>query len=185
MQSRTVLAIDTVALLLMADCVGIGAQTPSTGTESSVAGTAESTHAAIDVTYDWPNGTAQSDVAHVRLAVVVTAHNAESARSRVAANASTTRAAVASASPHGDRIRTTCFHLGPIYESDRVGRDVVGYRAGQRVEIRTDADGAGSVVDTAVENGANQIEGVWFSLGNDSPHRPGTYARRRHGRRRS
>jgi hypothetical protein len=158
MSSRTVLTIGVVLLLLTAGCSGVNQPTASAtddGTDSPVA--------TIDVAAS-ADVSSPPDVAVVRLTVVSTAPEADLARSRVAENVSAMRAALRSIGVEDDHVRTTYFHIGEIYDSTPERREVVGYRAVHGFAIETDVDRAGEVIDTAVTNGADRIDGVEFTL---------------------
>lgn len=78
----------------------------------------------------------------------------------------------------GERqIRTTGLTLSPVYAQRRRPDDsdeprVVGYRAGNTVEVTLDdLSAVGQVIDLAVGAGANQIEGISFRRKNDRPLR--------------
>lgn len=153
--SRGILGAVLVLVVLMAGC--FGAQSPASQTENPPANTTISVGATAEVS-------APPDLALVRVAVVATGPDAESVRSRVAANASRMREALRDTGIPDDQIHTTSFHLHAIRDRTEEGREIVEYRAEQSFEIETSVDGAGTVIDTAVMNGANQVDGVQFTL---------------------
>lgn len=156
MVPRALLAASAALLLLIAGCSGA---VPSS---SSADGVAESTNG-IDVTAT-ATASAPPDLAVVRVAVVATAPDADAARGQVAADVATMREALRSAGVRDDGVRTTYFRLSPVYESTRDGRELVGYRAAHGFAVETDVDRAGTVIDTAVAEGATEVEGVEFTL---------------------
>jgi len=68
-----------------------------------------------------------------------------------------------------DEIETTNITL---YEERRWLKEeyeTIGWRAGQTITIRTtNISKAGPVIDTAVDNGANQVNGITFSLSDEA-----------------
>lgn len=68
-----------------------------------------------------------------------------------------------------ENIQTTSINLRAQYEEEaRInsdGRRLVGYRAVNMVEVRvTDLDNLGEILDTAVQAGGNQIQGIRFEI---------------------
>lgn len=114
---------------------------------------------------------APPDLALVRVAVVETASTAEAARQRVATNSSQLRAALRELGIEDDRVRTTYVHLGPVSEGTGDGRSVAGYRAAHGFEIEVPVDRAGTVIDAAVANGSNRVDGVAFTLTDETRRR--------------
>jgi len=107
--------------------------------------------------------TAPPDLAVVDVAVTATAPTADVARGRVADNVSRLRAGLADANVTRDRLRTTSFSLVAVREN---GTTV--YRATHDLELRVPVDDAGAVVDAAVGNGADRVDGVQFTLADDT-----------------
>lgn len=111
---------------------------------------------------------ASPDVATVRFAVVETADSAETARQRVADNASAVRDALRETGVEDDDVRTAYYDIGVVYAEDR--SEIEGYRAIHAYEVTIDAgedelaNQTGSVVDTVVRNGADRVDGVEFGL---------------------
>jgi uncharacterized protein YggE len=63
--------------------------------------------------------------------------------------------------------QTTNYSLHPTYKSQRDGGKptIVGYQANNTVEVKlTDVSAVGKVIDWATKSGANQIQGIHFSL---------------------
>lgn len=117
---------------------------------------------------------ATPDIATVRLAVTATGDTAEAARNQVAENASDMRAALRDIGVGDDQVQTTYYDISAVHEETRNGTEIVGYRAahGFEIEVNVNADDlgerTGTLIDTAVQNGANQIEGVEFTLAEDT-----------------
>lgn len=104
--------------------------------------------------------TAPPDLAIVDLGVEASADTAEAARSAVAANVSRLRDALSDADVPDDRIRTTAFSIRT--RSDENG--TVTYEASHELELRLAVEDAGRIVDTAVQSGATRVDGVRFTL---------------------
>lgn len=117
---------------------------------------------------------APPDRALVRLAVVATADTAEEARNRAAEDADSMRAALREQGVADGQVRTAYYDLSAVHEDSENGTRIVGYRAVHafEVEVDTDADElgnrTGTVIDTAVRNGANRVEGVQFTLAEET-----------------
>jgi uncharacterized protein YggE len=111
---------------------------------------------------------AQPDQAVVRVGVETRAGDAATARQQLAENVSQLRDALADV--EGAQVTTSGYDIGQDYrrppseEGDREPR----YVARQSFEITVnDTDQAGTVIDTAVANGANNVDHVEFTLSAD------------------
>lgn len=159
MRRRTLLSLCLVGVLLLAGC--------STGTPSN-SGAATTTDDGSTIRVSG-SGSAESEPnqAVVRVSVVATADDAATARQRLAANTSRMREALVDAGVDAGRIRTTRYD---IYQDLRRPREEgdeprVQYRAMHGFEVTvSDTDEVGTVVDTAVRNGATEIEDIEFTL---------------------
>lgn len=176
MSIRAVLTVSIVAALLLSGLGGATVAELGIDTESG-ADDVESVPDP-DTNTSASNGTIQvtssaersapPDRATVRFAVVATGDSADDARSRVAENASSVRAALEETGVADDDVRTAYYDISVVYGENR--SDIEGYRAVHAfaVDIESDADElgnqTGSVVDTVVQNGADRIEGVEFGL---------------------
>ncbi|WP_336024266.1 SIMPL domain-containing protein [Halobellus salinisoli] len=111
---------------------------------------------------------ADADLAVVTVAVTARADTANAAREDVAASAATMREALREAGVDDDAVTTESYRIRPIAEprSDS-DREITGYEAVHTYRIETTPDEAGSVVDTAIENGASEVYGVSFTLSDD------------------
>lgn len=113
---------------------------------------------------------AAPDMAVIRLAVVSTADSADAARNQVAEEVASLRAALEEMGVADDQVRTTYFDISPIHEETETGSEIAGYRAAHGFEIQVDVESdelgtrTGAIIDTAVQNGANQIDGIQFTL---------------------
>ncbi len=64
-------------------------------------------------------------------------------------------------------IQTQALNLGPRYESSNDNRKLVGYTASNIVEVRIDnLDSLGTLIDDAVNDGANTVENIRFEISN-------------------
>ncbi|WP_458185842.1 SIMPL domain-containing protein [Haladaptatus sp. NG-WS-4] len=109
-------------------------------------------------------GEAQSEPnrAILRVAVVQSADDAETVRTRLAQNVSQMRAALRQADVTDDQIRTVAFDIGEDRDETGVPADFRGVHA---FEITlNDTSRVGEVLDTAVKNGANEVDGVALTL---------------------
>lgn len=112
---------------------------------------------------------AEPDQALVRVAAVATGEDATTARDRLAENVSQLRDALRAAGIGDDQIRTIHFDVGQEYRETREGREPAGYRATQAFEITlSNVSRVGEIIDVAVDNGANRIDGVEFTLADDT-----------------
>lgn len=172
MSIRAIVTVCVAAALLLTGVGGAtvaGLDAPETAEEH--APNAAQTNATIHVTSSTERS-APPDAATVRFAVTATAPTADDARRRVAENVTGVRAALREAGVADDDVRTAYYDIGPVYGDDRSTVD--GYRAihAFAVDIEADADDlgnrTGAVADTVVRNGADQIQGVTFSLAEET-----------------
>lgn len=61
-----------------------------------------------------------------------------------------------------DKLQTTGIYLNPQYDYSNNRQQIIGYIATNTVSFRVPTDRAGSILDTAVQQGATRIEGVSF-----------------------
>lgn len=170
MRARSILFLAVGGLLLL----GAGLSFASVASQTAAAGEGgpASGNATIEVTAS-AEAAAAPDRAIVRPAVVATGETAEAARSGVAENAATMRDAISELGIADERVRTIGFDIRPITDATGEETEIQGYRAVQRFEVEVDASTedlgarAGTVVDTAVGNGANDVGGVQFTLSPD------------------
>lgn len=158
MSSRTVRALSVALVLLLAGCLGAVPPTSGLGaTAHADANTTIGVGAAAEVS-------APPDLALVRLAVVATAPDADTARQRAADDVAAMRSALAELGVADDDVRTSYYFLTAVYDDDADGREIVRFRVAHGFEIEADVDAAGAVIDAAVASGANQVDGVGFTL---------------------
>jgi hypothetical protein len=158
--SKTVVAtIAVAALLVTAGCAG------------SLDGTAAASQPAGESTIQVSaTGQAQAepDQAILRVAVVATADDASTVREQLANNVSTMRAALRQAGVADDQVRTAGFDIRQQYRTpddrDRPPR----FEGTHAFEITlSNVSRAGEIIDVAVENGANRVDTVTFTLSDD------------------
>lgn len=119
------------------------------------------------------------DLAIVRLGVSAEGADAKKASAKAADLMSKVTAAVRNKGIPAERIATERIDLQPVWEQEEDGKrpKVVGYRATNvmRVEVAlgTPPVGAkaGEVVDAAIGAGANELQGIEFTLRDDEPAR--------------
>jgi len=113
------------------------------------------------------------DKAVIRLAVEATAKNASVARQRVAENVSAMRTSLQNLGLDESRIRTTDYNL---YKDERHRRtrekqqaETVVYRADHELAIEVqNVSQAGTVIDTAIANGASNLHDIRFTLSTET-----------------
>ncbi len=67
----------------------------------------------------------------------------------------------------GDSVKTSAFSVQPVYEYDNVKKRnlLTGYRARHQVTVRTGKIAiAGKVIDSGIQGGADEVDGVTFAL---------------------
>ncbi|MFD1684669.1 SIMPL domain-containing protein [Halobellus litoreus] len=160
MSRKPLIAIGVVALVLLAGCSGAlsaadsNADSPSSsGSQIEVAGAG--------------SADGQPNRAVVDVGVTATAEDAVTARQRLAENVSRMRRALTEAGVADEQITTSYYDIGRDYRPPREegGEPEVRYRATHEFEITLpDVGRAGPVIDTAVQNGATDINNVEFTL---------------------
>lgn len=164
MVSKPLTAVALALALLLAGCVsGVQGQPAAT-----TAQTADATGPTISVSAS-AQTTADPDRAIVRVAVEATAESADAARQQVATDVDTMREALRDAGIDDAAVTTTQFSVSPRYDySDRTP-ELVGYQAVHAFAIELDdVSRAGEIIDTAVESGATRVDGVQFTLSEDT-----------------
>jgi len=176
MRRRThVLAAVGVALLLVtAGCVGGPTDSPTATADAPGQSTdrTPATPAADSTIRVVGSGSADAEPnqAVVRVAVVAVGADAATARQRLAANTSRMRTALEGIGIGEEQITTRRYD---IYQDRRRPREEgdeprIQYRASHDFEITVTEPGrVGEVIDTAVRNGASEIDDVSFTLSTD------------------
>jgi uncharacterized protein YggE len=103
------------------------------------------------------------------VAVVATGDEIETVREHLSSNASSMRSALSEMGIDGSQVQTS---YNDISSNSRYGgpseQDQPEYRAIHSFSITTnETDRVGEVIDTAVTNGANEIDDVEFTLASD------------------
>jgi uncharacterized protein YggE len=167
---NTRLGAVTVAVAALVALAGCGAAlqtsddiTPADGTDAGETQRTISTSGTGEVAAD-------ADRAVVTVAVTARADTAEEAREAVATNATRMRDALRDVGVDDDNVTTAYYQVQPRFEHDRERdeRTLVGYEAVHTYRIDAAADAAGTVVDTAVGNGASEVQGVRFTLSDET-----------------
>ncbi|MFB6110691.1 MAG: SIMPL domain-containing protein [Halodesulfurarchaeum sp.] len=112
---------------------------------------------------------AEPDAAIVRLAVVKTAPDPNTARVALAETVSAVTERLTALNLSDDQIRTTDYWIGKEYRpptSETKGeREQPVYQARQTIEVHlNDTESVGAVIDAAVESGATNVQNVRFTL---------------------
>lgn len=176
MAIRKTTAVGITIALLLTSGVGLALATTADSASPENAGVAEESaavqghgNASIQVTASG-EVSAAPDKAVIRLAAVSTADSADAARTQVAEDVASMRAALVEMGVSDDQVRTAYFDLSPMHAETSNGSEIVGYRAahGFEIHLAVESDELGNrtgvVIDTAVQNGANRIDGVQFTL---------------------
>lgn len=154
-------------LLTTAGCAGVLDNAPTNSlNDTGPAATAGSSGSTVYVTAGG-QVKADPDKAVVRVAVETTADTAKVARQRLADNTSRMRQALLDMGLSEDQLTTVHYDLRQDRRRPpREGaKPEVQYRGYHMLEITlTDLDKVGDVVDTAVANGATRVDGVQFTL---------------------
>lgn len=73
----------------------------------------------------------------------------------------------------GDTVKTTSYVINPYYEYSQIIKktELKGYNAVNEITIKTKKiDKAGSIIDTALSNGANNVNNIRFSIENSEKY---------------
>lgn len=172
LRRQPIIAAGVAVLLILAGCT---AGSPSTGTS---AGTENRT---IHVT-GTGSAEAEPNQAVVRVAAVATADDAATARRRLAENTTRMRTALEEIGIGDDQIVTRRYDIRRINrprEEGAEGDAEPRYRASHAFEITLSRiDRVGTVIDTAIGNGATEVDAVEFTLSTDRRQRLQREARR-------
>ena len=117
------------------------------------------------------NGEVESepDQAILQVAVVATGEDATTARDRLAENVEQMRNALRDAGIEDDQVRTAYFDISQNFRTTTEDREPSGYQATQAFEVTlSNVSRAGEIIDIAVNNGANRVDGVQFTLADDT-----------------
>jgi uncharacterized protein YggE len=112
------------------------------------------------------------DLARVDVGVVTQSVTAQDA---TAANATRTAAVVSALQGlvrSNTNIKTISYSLSPVYNNPPAGQSpvIVGYTVTNTVEVTLfDLTQIGKVIDTAIQSGANRVQGISFDLQDRNP----------------
>jgi len=112
------------------------------------------------------------DLARVDVGVNTQAATAQAASQANAALANTVIMALQSLLGSSATIKTVNYSLSPVYSSPQPGQQatIIGYAVNNTVEATlTDLSKIGQTVDTAIQNGANSVQGISFDLQDRNP----------------
>jgi hypothetical protein len=152
----TALTLAVAGLVLLTGCLGAAPLQTDAGTSHpdgadvptvSASGTGEVT--------------AEADLAVVSVSVVSRAETAEAARADAATRSEALTAALADAGVPEDAVETTGFSLRADYDRDR---EPTGFVATHSYRVEVAPGEAGTVVDVAVGAAATTVDGVHFTL---------------------
>lgn len=111
---------------------------------------------------------ATADQAVVRVAVTATGNDSNAVREELASDAEAMRSALESYGIPDDHIRTMHYDISQERERTPEGVEAGQFRGTHAFEITVnDTEAAGEVIDTAVENGADRVMGVSFTLSDE------------------
>lgn len=159
MRRRTLVAVGLAVLLAVAGCTAGSPGATDGGTENSTIQVAGSGSAE-----------AEPNQAEVRVEVVATAPDAAAARRKLARNTTRMRDALEGVGVADDQVTTLRYdirrdHRRPRREGEE---PEVRYRAAHSYEITlSDTERVGTVIDTAVRNGATEVDDIRFTLSTD------------------
>jgi len=112
------------------------------------------------------------DLAHVDVGVFTQGATAQDASTANATQASTIIAALQALLGGGANIKTINYSLSPVYNNPPAGQNptIIGYSVSNTVEITlTDLSKIGRTIDTAIQSGANRVQGISFDLQDRNP----------------
>ncbi|MFB6151097.1 MAG: SIMPL domain-containing protein [Haloarculaceae archaeon] len=164
MQSRTALAGAAVLAAVLVTAGIAGALTTGGGAPAQVQQQQASMSDTITVTGSGMVQ-AEADRAVVRLGVLATGDDISAVRERLAENVSQMRDALAEMGIEGDQIRTAHYDISSEARYGAPSEGEPKYRAVHAFVITVNDTGdVGQVIDTAVNNGASEVDGVQFTL---------------------
>lgn len=156
-------AVALAALLVSAGCLGIGDAAQNVSPTDTGSATAPDRTVSVAATGE---AAAAPDRAVLHLSVQASAESAGDARSRVAENVSALRSALIDAGVDETDITTERYNLREVRSRNKAGEPgLTEYRAVHALTVETgDVDRVGTLVETAVRNGATDLRGVEFTL---------------------
>lgn len=115
--------------------------------------------------------TALPDQAEINVGVVTQAETADRAAAENARKVDAVLAAVKGVLEPTAEVKTIGYSVSPVYVYPREGGEprITGYQASNTVRVKTgDLGRVGSVIDAATKAGANNIQGLQFTLKDDT-----------------
>jgi len=156
METKPIAVIGVLAVVLAG---GVGLAFADTGT------TATAENATVSVGADATVERAP-DEATVTVAAVGRGETAAAARNNVSGDADAVQSAL---DDEGATVTSSRFSVRPEYDYGEDGREEVGYVAVHTVEAETsDVESVGTLVDAAVDNGADRVEGITYGLSDET-----------------
>ncbi len=166
LRTRTLGALVLAVTLLLAGCTAPLQTSSDPAADASSTDSASATGPTVSTT-GTGEVTVAPDLAVVSVSVVATADTADAARSQAAQRSNDLVAALKKAGVAEDSIETSYYSLQPQYDySGQAGKSprVVGYRAVHAYTVEVSPDHAGDVVDAAVGAAGTTVNGVQFTL---------------------
>jgi len=115
---------------------------------------------------------ASPDLARVDIGVVTQAANAQDATVQNATQASAVITALQGLLGSNASIKTISYSVSPVYNNPPAGQNpsIVAYMVSNVVEVTiSDLTQTGKVIDTAIQSGANRVQGISFDLQDRNP----------------
>lgn len=112
------------------------------------------------------------DLARVDVGVVTQAATAQDATAQNATQAAALISALQGFVTSNTNIKTVSYYLSPVYNNPAPGQSamIIGYTVTNTVEVTlTDLSQIGKVIDTAIQSGANRVQGISFDLQDRNP----------------
>ena len=163
MESKTALSAVLVAGLLVA--AGVAGATVLGAGPASASQPTDSKSITVSASGDVE---ATPDQAVVRVAVTATGNDSTTVREELASNVESVRDALVEYGIPAENIRTAHFDMRQERDHTPQGTEIGDYRGIHALEITTsDTEAAGEIIDLAVDNGADQIDGVSFTLSDE------------------
>lgn len=116
---------------------------------------------------------AMPDQATVNISIESTSKDAKEASAQNAAVMNKIQRDILALSITKDNIKTTDYNLYPVYNrKDNGKQEITGYNVSNQITVTVDnIDLVGTVIDTAINAGANSINSVEFSLKNPQSYK--------------
>lgn len=155
MESRS-LAIAGVLAVLLATAVGLAVA----DTETAATADNATISVASEVTVE-----RSPDLATVTVEAVGRGETAQAARTDLSSDATAVEQAMEDA---GANVTSSRFRISPEYDHTDRGREQVGYIAVHTIEAETSSvESVGSLIDTAVDAGADRVDGITYGLSDE------------------